>query len=61
MLHMNYTKILPWLAPQGVKNEALKKLAFDQTIFASSMTCGFFIFINLIEGNPISKAFSDIR
>ncbi|MFN9899647.1 MAG: hypothetical protein ACK55Z_12840, partial [bacterium] len=53
MLHLNYTKILPWIAPSGVKNEALKKLAFDQTVFASTMTCGFFIFINLIEGNSI--------
>ena len=25
------------------------------------MTCGFFVFINLIEGNSIKKAFNDIR
>ena len=29
MLHLNYTKILPTLVPEGTKHMALKKLAFD--------------------------------
>ena len=60
MLHLNYTKILPTLFPSG-KHMALKKLAFDQSVFASFMTCGFFTIINLIEGNSLAKARQDIR
>ena len=60
MLHLNYTKILPALVPMGTKHMALKKLAFDQTVFASSMTCGFFTVINLIQGHSLTKAKNDI-
>ena len=58
---MNYSKILPWLAPSGVKFEALKKLAFDQTVFASVMMSGFFVGLNVIEGNGITKGINDLR
>ena len=53
MLHLNYAKILPTLVPSGVKYEAAKKLAFDQSVFASIMTGGFFCLINCIEGNGL--------
>ena len=61
MLHLNYSKILPFLFPSGVKYEALKKLAFDQSIFASIMTAGFFCLINCIEGNGIQKGINDTK
>merc|ERR1712226_693895 len=61
MLHLNYTKVLPMIAPSGVKFEAAKKLAFDQSVFASFMTCGLFTGLNLIEGNGISKGVSEVK
>ena len=53
MLTLNYGKILPALVPDGVKYGALKKLAFDQSVFAGTMTVGFFMIMNTIEGNGI--------
>ena len=61
MLHLNYTKILPFLVPSGVKFEALRKLAFDQTVFASTMTAGFFVLINCVEGNGPMKGLQDCK
>ena len=61
MLHLNYTKILPAIAPSGVKHEVLKKLAFDQTVFASTMMVGFFVLINVIEGHGVKKGLNDVR
>ena len=61
MLHLNYTKILPAIAPSGVKYEVLKKLAFDQTVFASSMMVGFFVLINILEGNGAQKGLNDVK
>ena len=61
MLHMNYTKILPTIAPDGVKYQVLKKLIFDQTIFASTMMGGFYVLNNLLEGHTIQKGLSDLR
>ena len=61
MLHMNYTKILPMIAPSGVKFEALKKLAFDQSVFAGTMTVGFFLGINMIEGKSFEHGTHEVR
>ena len=61
MLHLNYTKILPFLVPSGVRFEALRKLAFDQSVFASTMTAGFFVLINCVEGNGPIKGLQDCR
>ena len=61
MLHLNYCHILPALVSEKAKYAALKKLAFDQTVFSSFMTCGFFTVINLIEGNNFSKIHNDIK
>ena len=61
MLHMNYTKILPMIAPSGVRFEALKKLAFDQTAFSTVCLSGFFININLLEGHGLAKGISELQ
>ena len=68
MLHMNYSRILPYLVPAGGKNAlapawqiAGKKLIFDQFAFAPIITSGFFLVINILEGNGLSKGFQDMQ
>ena len=61
MMYMNYGIILPALVPAKATYGALKKLAIDQTVFASAMTAGFFVIINLVEGNTIQKGLEDLR
>lgn len=61
MLHINYTKILPAIAPEGAKFGVMKKLAFDQTVFASYMMGSFFVLINVLEGHGVTKGLSDLR
>ena len=65
LLHLNYSKILPSLVAGSSKASssaiALKKLAFDQLVFAPCMTAGFFLVMNTLQGNPLEKAFYDIR
>ena len=53
MLYINYSKILPALVPASASYGALKKLLFDQSVFAGSMTVGFFMIMNGIEGNGV--------
>ena len=53
MLYMNYSFILPTLVPATARYATIKKVAIDQTAFASAMTCGFFVIINLMEGNTV--------
>ena len=61
MLYMNYSKILPALVPAHAKFGAMKKLVFDQSVFAGSMTVGFFMIMNTIEGNGLQKGMDDVR
>ena len=58
---MNYSFILPTLVPATARYSTIKKVAIDQTAFASAMTCGFFVIINLMEGNTVSKGINDVR
>ena len=53
MLYINYSKILPALVPASASYGAVKKLLFDQSVFAGSMTVGFFMIMNGIEGNGV--------
>ena len=61
MLYFNYCIMLPRLVPEAAKLATLKKVAIDQTVFASLMTSGFFVIINLMEGNSLRKAAVDIQ
>ena len=61
MLYFNYCIMLPRLVPEAAKFATLKKVFIDQTVFASLMTSGFFVIINLLEGNSVSKAMGDIQ
>ena len=61
LLHINYSLVMTKLFPVGSRYMALKKVAFDQSIFAPLSTAGFFIVINLMDGKPISKGVQDIH
>ena len=61
MLYFNYCLFLPRIVPETARFAALKKVAIDQTVFASFMTSGFFVIINLMEGNSVGKALTDIQ
>ena len=61
LLYLNYSILLPWLVPAKSSYATIKKLLVDQTVFASSMTAGFFILINLVEGNSVQKGIDDLR
>lgn len=65
MLHLNYSRILPFLVPESAKTSqavvALKKLGFDQLVFAPICTSGFFIVINTLEGNGPAKGIADLK
>ena len=54
LLHFNYSIILPRIFPESALTSAyqiaLKKLAFDQFVFAPLITGGFFMLINIIDG-----------
>ena len=53
LLHFNYSLFLPRLVPTGTSYATLKKVMIDQSLFASGTTFGFFILINLMEGNTL--------
>ena len=65
MLHLNYSRILPHFVPACSQTPgwqlAAKKLALDQLAFAPVCTSGFFIVINLLELNGLSKGVNDMR
>ena len=61
MLHANYTKILPRLVPEGVSFQAARKLAFDQTVFAGTLTCGFYLSLNTVEGKGLNTGIEEIK
>ena len=54
ILHVNYSKILPYLVPEISAVGALKKLAFDQLVAAPLIILCFYPVINFIEGKPLS-------
>uniref|UniRef100_A0A7S3FWA6 Mpv17-like protein n=1 Tax=Strombidium rassoulzadegani TaxID=1082188 RepID=A0A7S3FWA6_9SPIT len=61
LLHVHYSKFLPYVVPDGTKYGALKKLAIDQSAFASFITTGFFIIINVVEGKGAQKGIDDLK
>ena len=60
-VYVNYNIFLPWLVPAKAKFGGLKKVLFDQSVFASASTAGFFILINLLEGHNLKKGMNDIQ
>ena len=65
MLHLNYSKILPYLVPECTKTPAYmmasKKLLFDQLCFAPVCTSGFFILLNVLELKGVAKGVQDVQ
>ena len=57
MLHMWYCKVLPSIVSKlsitTKTKEVFTKLAFDQTIFASTLLAGFYIFLNCLTKRSI--------
>lgn len=54
ILHMSYSKILPYLVPEATAKGALKKLAIDQLVAAPIIILLFYPMINFVEGKPLS-------
>jgi protein Mpv17 len=61
ILHVSYSKILPWLVPEVTAAGALKKLAVDQLIAAPLIILFFYPAINFVEGKPMSRAVEDLK
>lgn len=60
ILHMSYSKILPYLVPELTAAGALKKLALDQLVAAPLILLFFFPAINIVQGKQLSYAIEDI-
>ena len=65
LLHWNFSIMLPKIAPItpgcNMTVITLKKLAFDQFIFAPVITAGFFPLINLLEGRGLEAGISALK
>ena len=53
ILHISYSKVLPWLVPETSAVGAIKKLAIDQLIAAPIILAFFFPIINVVEGRTV--------
>jgi hypothetical protein len=54
ILHVSYSKILPYLVPEATAVGALKKLALDQLVAAPLILAFFYPAIYLVEGKSLS-------
>ena len=53
ILHISYSKVLPWLVPETSAVGAIKKLAIDQLIAAPIILAFPFPIINVVEGRTV--------
>ena len=60
-LHIHYSKILPFFVPSTASFGAVRKLIIDQSLFAPVLTSGFFMIINIAEGNGWEKGVQALR
>ena len=61
ILHVSYSKILPYLVPELTATGALKKLALDQLVAAPLIMLGFYPAINLVQGKSMASALEDLK
>ena len=57
VLHIMYSKVLPYYVPIVTYSTVFKKLAIDQLMFAPCFIGLFYPVVNLIEGNSLRKGF----
>ena len=56
MCYTNYSLVIPYLVPSTARMATLKKVCYDQTIFASVINAGFFVLLNFLEGKNFENA-----
>ena len=61
LLHLHFSKLLPWVSPQMSMRGCVKKLFVDQLIVAPLFMAGWFTAISFIDGKPFRKSMSDLK
>ena len=61
ILHVSYSKVLPYLVPEATAVGAVKKLAIDQLVAAPLILMFFFPVINLVEGRSVAHGVQDLK
>ena len=59
--HFQQVKVLPTLFPDSVKYCLLKKLAFHQSVFASTSLSGFYLTMNMVEGHSLENGIEELK